>query len=139
MSDMTPVVAIAVVVVACFTVLYVLGVVAYWANWKRPKRALTSSLSYQPRGDRIIVRRHERSAPEGGIMLPDSQQRPLNAGTVIAVGPGVRNSVTGRIDRIEDLAPGDTVEFLDYAGSTVEIDGEEYLCMRDCEIHGKRP
>jgi len=136
MSDMTTVVAIAVVVVACFTVLYAL---AERAARRRPKRDLTSSLNYQPRGDRIIVRRHERSAPEGGIMLPDSQQRPLNAGTVIAVGPGARNSVTGRIDRIEDLAPGDTVEFLDYAGSTVEIDGEEYLCMRDCEIHGKRP
>jgi len=134
MSDTIVVVAVAAAMASAVILLQLT-----WDDWRRPKRALASSLSYQPRGDRIIVRRHERSAPEGGIMLPDSQQRPLNAGTVIAIGPGARNSVTGRIDRIEDLAPGDTVEFLDYAGSTVEIDGEEYLCMRDCEIHGKRP
>jgi len=134
MSDTIVVVAVAAAMASAVILLQLT-----WDDWRRPKRDLTSSLNYQPRGDRIIVRRHERPAPEGGIMLPDSQQRPLNAGTVIAVGPGARNSVTGRIDRIEDLAPGDTVEFLDYAGSTVEIDGEEYLCMRDCEIHGKRP
>jgi chaperonin GroES len=134
MSDTIVVVAVAAAMASAVILLQLT-----WDDWRRPKRVLASSLSYQPRGDRIIVRRHERSAPEGGIMLPDSQQRPLNAGTVIAIGPGARNSVTGRIDRIEDLAPGDTVEFLDYAGSTVEIDGEEYLCMRDCEIHGKRP
>jgi len=137
MSELTPVVVVGCVLLCVLWLVWC--VLAERAARRRPKRALASSLSYQPRGDRIIVRRHERSAPEGGIMLPDSQQRPLNAGTVIAVGPGARNSVTGRIDRIEDLAPGDTVEFLDYAGSTVEIDGEEYLCMRDCEIHGKRP
>jgi chaperonin GroES len=98
-----------------------------------------SSISYSPRGDRVIVKRTERERVEPtGITLPDSQQRPLNSGTVIAVGPGARNSVTGRIDPIEDLKVGDTVEFLDYAGTGIEIDGQEYLCMRENEIHGKR-
>jgi len=77
--------------------------------------------------------------PQPGTMaLPASQQKPLNAGIVIAVGPGARNHVTGKIDPIEDLKPGDSVEFLDYAGAEVEVDGELYLVMRESEIHGKR-
>jgi chaperonin GroES len=98
-----------------------------------------SQLNYIPRGDRVVVKRSPRPEPKSGDMfIPDSQQKPLNAGTVIAVGPGARNPITGQIDAIVDLRPGDTVEFLDYAGSEIEIDGEAYLSMRESEIHGKR-
>jgi chaperonin GroES len=100
-------------------------------NMELARQQLFPRINYTPRGDRVIVKRAERKPQEaGGIALPDSQQRPLNSGTVIAVGPGARNSVTGEVDAIEDLEPGDTVEFLDYAGAEIEVDGETYLCLR---------
>jgi len=46
---------------------------------------------------------------------------------VLAVGP-----------EIDDIEPGEHICFLDFAGTAVEIDGVEYLSMRDEEIHGKR-
>ena len=131
----------------------VAAIVAIWTKDHRDQRKIKLArqlarhmkafgvprIGYTPRGDRVIVRRAERKPQEvGGIALPDSQQRPLNSGIVIAVGPGARNSVTGEIDAIGDLEPGDTVEFLDYAGAEIEVDGETYLCMREVEIHGKR-
>jgi chaperonin GroES len=94
------------------------------------------TMDYVPRGDRVIVKRSERPArkPED-VFIPDSQQKPLNSGIVIAVGPGAKNPITGKIDPIEDLEPGDSVDFLDYAGSEIEVDGEPYLLMRESEIH----
>ena len=87
-----------------------------------------TTLNYEPRGDRVIVKRLPKPAPVPGAMfLPDSQQRPLNEGMVLAVGP-----------EIDDIEPGEHICFLDFAGTAVEIDGVEYLSMRDEEIHGKR-
>lgn len=96
------------------------------------------SLNYIPRGDRILVRRLLPPEPEPGKMVnPLSQTKPLNAGIVLAVGPGARNRVTGQVEPIADLQPGDIVEFVEYA-QEVEVDGETLLLLRDEEIHGKR-
>lgn len=97
-----------------------------------------SSINYEPRGDRVIVRRLPQ--PEGmvgGVYVPASQQKPLNEGVVVAVGPGLRNRVTGQRDTI-DLKPGDNICFVDFAGFAVEVDGVEYLSLRDEEVHGRR-
>jgi chaperonin GroES len=97
-----------------------------------------TKLNYQPRGDRVIVKRLERPAlEEGNVFLPKSQQKPLDEGIVVAVGPGARNRVTGYIDEI-DMKEGDHICFLEYAGQEVTIDGEIYLSLRDEEVHGRR-
>ena len=101
----------------------------------------SQTLKYRPRGDRVLVRRLERperpQTEEAYAELPDSQQRPVFEGIVVAVGPGARNRVTGLIDPI-DLKPGDHVCFVEHAGYEVEVDGETLLQMRDEEIHGQR-
>ena len=99
----------------------------------------TTTINYEPRGDRVVVRRLPRPDPKPGqVVIPNSQQKQLDEGIVVAVGPGQRNRLTGLVDVI-DLAPGDHVCFGDYAGSEIDVDGEEYLSMRDEEIHGRRP
>jgi len=96
-------------------------------------------INYVPRGDRVVVKRLPRPEPAPGELIsPKSQQKELNEGIVIAVGPGLRNRVTGEIDAIE-LEPGDHVLFVDFAGFDIEVDGVDYLSMRDEEIHGRRP
>lgn len=49
--------------------------------------------------DRILVQRAEAlTTTKGGIVLPEKSQGKMMQGTVIAVGPGARNSV-----RLHDL------------------------------------
>ena len=97
-----------------------------------------TTINYEPRGDRVLVRRLPRPAPqEGEVIIPNSQQKELDEGIVVAVGPGLRNRVTWQIDPV-DLEPGDHVCFGEFAGSDVEVDGQTYLSMRDDEIHGRR-
>jgi chaperonin GroES len=97
-------------------------------------------LGYRPRGDRLVVKRLERTKPkEGDVFLPESQQKDLNSGIVIAVGPGSRNRVTGYVDAIEDIREGDRVDFVEYAGSEIDVNGEKYLVMREEEIYGVWP
>lgn len=96
-------------------------------------------INYEPRGDRILVKPLPPPGPkEGEIFVPASQQRPLNEGLVVAVGPGMRNRITGQIDPI-DLEPGDHIGYVDFSGFDVVVDGESFLSMRDEEIHGRRP
>lgn len=94
--------------------------------------------NYKPRGDRVIVKQLDAPEPEPGVMsLPDSQRKKPNEGIVVAVGPGLRNRVTGYVDEI-DLKPGDHVVFVDHAGYPIVIDGVEYLQMREEECVGTR-
>ena len=96
---------------------------------KRSKVGRTS-LDYSPRGDRVIVKQLPPPPPiDGDVVLPDSQRKALNEGTVVAVGPS---------RECDDIEVGQHVCFLDFAGSAIKIDGEDYLAMREVEIHGIR-
>ena len=54
-----------------------------------------TSIDYEPRGDRVVVRRLPRPAPKPGeVVIPHSQQKLLDEGIVVAVGPGLRNRLT---------------------------------------------
>lgn len=87
-------------------------------------------LKYTPRGDRVIVRRlPPPAAKQGEVLIPGSQRKELNEGIVIAVGPH---------RDLADLKPGQHICFLDFAGTPVEVDGQEYLSLRETEIHGVR-
>ena len=62
----------------------------------------------------------------GGILIPATanRDRRLTWAEVVAVGPTVRN-----------LEEGDQVLFAPDAGFEVEIRGEEYLILRERDIH----
>ena len=99
---------------------------------------MADPINYEPRGDRVIVKSLPPVAPAPGeVVLPESQKKPLLEGIVVAVGPGLRNRVTGMRDPV-DLKPGDHVCYVDFAGFDIEVDGEMYKSMRDEEIHGRR-
>lgn len=90
--------------------------------------ALGLKINYTPRGDRAIVKRAARpEAIPGQMVVPNSQQKPLDEGIVVAVGP-----------EIPDITVGQHICFVEFAGTEVEIDGQVYLSMRDSEIHGVR-
>ncbi len=90
--------------------------------------------SIRPLSDRVLVR--PDSAEEktsSGSIIPDSAKEKPQRGTVVAVGDG----------RVEDgkkiemsVKEGDKVLYGKYAGTEIEIDGEELMIMRENDILG---
>lgn len=92
-------------------------------------------MNVKPLDDRIVVRPVEKEAKtESGIYLPEtSKERPM-MGKVVAIGPG------RRLDNGERAKPtvkkGDTVVFGKYAGTEVEVKGDQHLILRESELLG---
>ena len=72
----------------------------------------------------------ERTA--GGILLPGAAAEKPSQGVVVAVGNGIIKD-NGDV-RPLDVKVGEKVLFGQYAGSTVKVDGEELLIMKESEI-----
>jgi chaperonin GroES len=94
-------------------------------------------MNLKPLGDRLIVQPlDEEQTTIGGIVLPDTAQEKPQRGTVLAVGPGARNTETG--DRIPpDVTEGDTVVYSKYGGTEIKVEGEEYLILRESDVLAK--
>jgi chaperonin GroES len=92
-------------------------------------------MKIRPLHDRVVIRREEQeSKTAGGIVLPGSAAEKPSQGEVIAVGNG-QITESGEV-RPLDVKVGDKVLFGQYSGSTVKVDGEELLIMKESEILG---
>ena len=92
-------------------------------------------MNIRPLHDRIVVRRsEEEQKTAGGLLLANNAQEKPSQGEGLAVGNGqIRDN--GDV-RPLDVKVGDTVLFGQYAGSTVKVDGEELLIMRESDVLG---
>jgi len=63
----------------------------------------------------------------GGIIIPDTAKEKPQKGTVIAVG-------NGKKDEPLTVKVGDVVLYGKYAGTEINIDGKDYLIMRESDI-----
>jgi chaperonin GroES len=92
-------------------------------------------MKIRPLHDRVIVKRlEEERKSAGGIVIPDNAAEKPDQGEVIAVGPGKRND-EGKREAL-DVKVGDRILFGKYSGTTVKIEGTEYLVMREEDIMG---
>lgn len=90
-------------------------------------------MNIRPLHDRVVIRRvEEETKTAGGILLPGSAAEKPSQGEVVAVGKGLIKD-NGDV-RPLDVQVGDKVLFGQYAGSTVKVDGEELLIMKESEI-----
>ena len=85
-----------------------------------------------PLGDRVVLKQLiAEETTKSGIVIPgQSKEKPQQA-EVIAVGPG------GTVDAKEvvmNVSVGQTVIYSKYAGTTVEIDDEEYIIVKQDDI-----
>ena len=88
-----------------------------------------------PLADRVLVQRiDEEESNVGGIIVPDTAKEKPQRATVIEAGPG-RRSEDGIIVKPE-VKTGDTVMIGKYAGNEVEVDGQEFVILREDEILG---
>ena len=92
-------------------------------------------MKIRPLHDRVIVKRvEEEKKTASGIVIPDTAAEKPDQGEVMAVGPGKRGD-DGKLIA-PDVKVGDKVLFGKYAGSTVKVDGDELLVMREEDIMG---
>ena len=78
--------------------------------------------------DRVLI---EPAAAEtttaSGIIIPDNAQEKPQRGTVVAVGPGKKDEPT-------TVKVGDTVLYGKYSGTDLNLDGVDYMIMREADI-----
>lgn len=90
-------------------------------------------MKLRPLHDRVVIRRvEEETKTAGGILLPGSAAEKPSQGEVIAAGNGTI-AENGTV-RPLDVKVGDKVLFGQYSGSTVKVNGEEFLIMKESEI-----
>ncbi len=94
-----------------------------------------TKIGLKPLQDRVIVKPLPvEEKTKGGIIIPDTAKERPQKGEVVAVGPGKWDE-SGQKRITPDVKVGDIVLFGKYAGTEVEIDGEEYLIMRESDIY----
>ena len=92
-------------------------------------------MKIRPLNNRILVKRmEEENVTKGGIIIPDTAKEKPQKGTVVAIGPGLRDDNGVRIPL--EVKEGDSVLFSKYAGSEIAIDGVEHIFMKEDDILG---
>ncbi|MGH7927140.1 MAG: co-chaperone GroES [Candidatus Binatia bacterium] len=92
-------------------------------------------MKIRPLQDRVIVKRiEEDEKSKGGIIIPDTAKEKPQEGKVVAVGKGKVNE-DGKVTPL-DVKVNDRVLFGKYAGSEINIDGQEHMIMREDDILG---
>jgi len=92
-------------------------------------------MKVRPLHDRILVKRiEEEEKTKGGLIIPDTAKEKPQEGKVIAVGKG-RVSEDGKLLPL-DVHKGDRVLFAKYAGSEIEVEGDEHLIIREDDVLG---
>ena len=90
-------------------------------------------MKIRPLHDRILVKRvEEEEKSKGGIIIPDSAKEKPQEGKVVAVGNG-KVSDDGKVHPL-DVKSGDRVLFSKYAGTEVNLEGEEHLIIREDDV-----
>ncbi|BDB29463.1 10 kDa chaperonin [Cupriavidus sp. TA19] len=90
-------------------------------------------MNIRPLHDRVIVKRLDAEhKTASGIVIPDTAAEKPDQGEVLAVGPGKRLG-DGHVGA-PSVKIGERVLFGKYAGTTVKLEGEEVLVMRDEDI-----
>ena len=89
-------------------------------------------MTIKPLADKVVVKKlqAEETTKSGIILSSGAQQKPQIA-EIIAVGPG--GVVDGNEIKME-VRVGQKVIIRDYAGTTVKLEGEEYIIVRQDDI-----
>lgn len=88
----------------------------------------SKKVNITPLHDRVIVRAAAAEVKSsGGIIIPDNAKEKPSRGIVISAGPGKK-------DEPMTVKSGDTVLYSKYAGTEIQLEGEDLLIMRESDI-----
>ncbi len=85
-----------------------------------------------PLGDKIVLKQleAEETTKSGIVLTGQAKEKPQEA-EVIAVGPG--GNIDGK-EVVMQVKEGQKVIYSKYAGTDVELDGEEYIIVKQSDI-----
>jgi len=90
-------------------------------------------MKVRPLYDRVLIKRLDtEEKTKGGIIIPDTAKEKPQEGKVIALGKG--KLLDDGSTKALDVKVGDKVLFGKYSGTDINIDGEDYLILREEEI-----
>ncbi len=85
-------------------------------------------MNVKPLADRVLIEAapaEEKTA--SGIIIPDGAKEKPQRGMVVAVGPGKK-------DEPMTVKTGDTVLYGKFSGTEIQVEGKDYLMMRESDI-----
>jgi chaperonin GroES len=89
-------------------------------------------MTIKPLGDKVVIKKLKaEETTKSGIILASAAQEKPQVAEIIAVGPG--GVVDGNEIKME-VTVGQKVIIRDYAGTTVKLDGEEVIIVRQEDI-----
>jgi chaperonin GroES len=75
----------------------------------------------------IVLPAPAETKTKGGLIIPDTAKEKPQRGVIVAAGPGKKDEpVTVKV--------GDTVLYGKYAGTEINVEGVEYLIMRESDV-----
>ena len=90
-------------------------------------------MNLKPLGDRVVVLPIEQDdQTTSGIFLPETAKEKPQQGKIVAAGPGSRKETGERIAM--DVEVEDTILYAKYAGTSIKLDGQEYLILKESDI-----
>ena len=90
-------------------------------------------MKVRPLYDRVLVQRLDtEETTKGGIIIPETAKEKPQEGKVAAVGNGI--IMPDGSTKPLDVKKGDKILFGKYGGTEINIEGEDYLILREEEI-----
>ncbi len=85
-------------------------------------------MNIKPLADRVLVEPKEpETKTASGLYIPDTAKEKPQQGTIVATG-------NGKKDEPMELKAGDTVLYGKYSGTEINVDGKDYLMMRQSDV-----
>ena len=85
-----------------------------------------------PLGDKIVLKQLEaEETTKSGIVLPGQAKEKPQEAEVVAVGPG--GNIEGK-EVVMQVKVGEKVIYSKYAGTEVELNGEEFIIVKQSDI-----
>ena len=92
-------------------------------------------MNVRPLADHVLLKRLDQTEmAKRRVIIPDTAKEKSMEAKVIAVGRG--KTMAGGNPSQSEVKAGDRVLVSKYAGTEIEIDGDEYLIVRQDEILG---
>ncbi|MDZ4745042.1 MAG: co-chaperone GroES [bacterium] len=90
-------------------------------------------MNLTPLHDRVIVKAAQaEDVTKGGIIIPDTAKEKPMQGEIVAVGAG-KQGEDGKVTPLQ-VKKGDKVLYGKYAGTEINVEGEEFLIMREADV-----
>ncbi len=85
-------------------------------------------MNIKPLADRVLIEPKEaETKTASGLYIPDTAKEKPQEGRVVAAG-------NGKKDEPMELKVGDTVLYGKYSGTEINVEGKEYLMMRQSDV-----